>query len=156
MLNPIVLEQLHKIKDTINENYGFVEDIPRINYGPCGVFAHVFYLTWNACLTPPVHICFVLTKDREECDHVCLCLPSGDLYDGGIGIHQRELYTPSFLVEDMLEYDEPTLEKWSYGLDRTYPRYCPSFDRTFVEQVVRQHLEPLQGIPILSEKIVGQ
>lgn len=43
----------------------------------------------------------------------------------------------------MLEYDQERLDIWSYGLDRTYPMYCPNFDRKFVEKVVRLNLEKL-------------
>jgi hypothetical protein len=33
---------LQKIKDEINNEYGFHDEIPRINYGPCDVFAQIF------------------------------------------------------------------------------------------------------------------
>jgi hypothetical protein len=143
MLHPVVAETLENIKSQINAEYGFHEGIPRINYGPCGVFAQVFFQQWNALFQEKVHICFVLTRSRDECDHVCICLPSGELYDGGIGVHTRDLYIPQFVLEDMLQYDEPLLEKWSYGLDRTYPRFCPNFDRKFVERIIKSNLENL-------------
>lgn len=151
-LNPIVLEKLENIKAEINAEYGFCNGTPRINYGPCGVFAQIFFKQWNDLFEEKVHICFVMTSSLDECDHVCTCLPSGDLYDGGIGVHSRDHYTPQFVIEDMFIYDEALLDKWSYGLNRTYPRFCPNFDRKFVETIVKTNLEQLsyEGIsPIL-------
>ncbi len=136
-------EVLQKITDEINSEYGFHEEIPRINYGPCGVFAQIFFKKWNELFKNKVHICFVLTKSKDECDHVLIRLPSGELFDGGLGIHTQEEYDSKFLIEEMLEYDESLLEKWSYGLDRTYPRFCPHFDRKFVEKVVNSNLDYL-------------
>lgn len=123
-----IYDELNSLSDEINQLYGFVDDTPCINYGPCGVFAYLFYHEWNACIPNKVHICFVMMKDMSECYHICICLPTGELYDGGIGVHTRKEYH-DFVLEDMYEYDHQLLEKWSYGLDRIYPRYCPNFDR---------------------------
>jgi hypothetical protein len=139
------IEVLTKIKEEINKEYGFEGNIPRINYGPCGVFASIFFWEWNNRFEDKVHICFVMTKDLEECDHVCIRLPNGEMYDGGIGIHSREIYDSQFIVKDMLQYDETQLEKWSYGLDRTYPRYCPTFDRKVVQKIVSTNLDGLKN-----------
>lgn len=136
-------EILQKITNEINNEYGFHDGIPRINYGPCGVFAQIFFKKWNELFKNKVHICFILTKSKDECDHVLIRLPSGELYDGGLGIHTEEEYDSKFLVEEMLEYDEALLEKWSYGLDRIYPRFCPRFDRKFVEKIVSSNLYDL-------------
>lgn len=46
---------------------------------------------------------------------------------------------------NMTEYDEALLEKWSYGLNRTYPRYCPTFSRDKVQRIVQSNLEKLQS-----------
>lgn len=134
---------LNRIKVEINEEYGFEGDIPRINYGPCGVFAYLFNKEWNARFKEKVHICFIMTKDYDECDHVCISLPTGELYDGGIGVHARECYK-DFIIEDMKVYNHELLEKWSYGLDRTYPRFCPKFNKGFVEKVIKENLDFLQ------------
>ena len=142
-MHPKLTAALTKIRDEINQEYGFYEGIPRINYGPCGVFAHIFFHTWNRLFRPPVHICFVMTPSRDECDHVCLVLPSGELYDGGIGLHTRQEYEPQFVVDDMVLYDEALLDKWSYGLNRTYPRFCPQFNCDRVTQIVASNLEGL-------------
>lgn len=134
---------LEKIKKEINEEYGFHEDTPRINYGPCGVFAKIFFDKWNKLFDLKSHICFILTPTKDECDHIVVRLPSGELYDGGIGIHTDDEYLNKFLIEEMIDYDEQLLEKWSYGLDRTYPRFCPTFNRDKVEKIVHSNLDAL-------------
>lgn len=150
-LNPIVTKNLENIKMQINAEYGFHDETPRINYGPCGVFAQIFLKQWNELFEEKVHVCFVMTTSRDECDHVCICLPSGELYDGGIGVHSRDYYIPQFVIEDMFHYDAAQLEKWSYGLNRTYPRFCPNFDRKFVERIVRSNLDQLskEGVSLI-------
>lgn len=111
MLNPKAHEILEKIREAINQEYGFYDGIPRINYGPCGIFAKIFFDKWNALFTNKCHICFVLTYTRDECDHITIRLPSGELYDGGIGVHSDDDYLGKFLVEDMFNYDEKILEQ---------------------------------------------
>lgn len=138
-------EVLQKITEEINNEYGFHDGIPRINYGPCGVFAQIFFKKWNELFKNKVHICFILTPSKDECDHVLIRLPSGDLYDGGVGIHTEEEYGSKFLIEEMLEYDEALLEKWSYGLARIYPRFCPHFDRNFIKKIVNSNLDDLSS-----------
>jgi len=91
-MHPSVKLTLEKIKKEINEEYGFHEGIPRINYGPCGVFAKIFFEKWNQLFDEKVHICFILTPTKDECDHIVIRLPSGELYDGGIGIHINDEY----------------------------------------------------------------
>lgn len=146
MLAKKTKEVLQKITDEINKEYGFENNIPRINYGPCGVFAQFFFKKWNELFKKKVHICFILTKSKDECDHVLIKLPSGELYDGGIGIHTEDQYLSNFFIEEMIEYNAALLEKWSYGLERTYPRFCPHFDRKFVERVVNDNLNNLVKI----------
>ena len=122
MEQQLIRTVLNHLKDEINTLLGFHEDTPRINYGPCGVFAKLFFDDWNQRFDEKVHICFIMTLDLEECDHVLIRLPWGELYDGGIGIHNEATYSNQFMIDDMLEYDHEKLEKWSYGLDRIYPR----------------------------------
>lgn len=142
-LHPKAYETLAHIKDEINHAYGFHDGIPRINYGPCGVFAKLFYEKWNILFSDKCHICFILTHSQEECDHVAIRLPSGELYDGGVGVHDENEHIPQFIIEDMLNYDDNLLDKWSYGLDRTYPRFCPDFDRSLVENIISTKLTTL-------------
>jgi hypothetical protein len=140
---PETRQILEKIKDEINHEYGFNDGIPKINHGPCGVFAKIFFDKWNELFDKKCHICFVLTYDGNECDHIMIRLPSGELYDGGVGVHTDNEYLGKFLVEDMINYDERLLDKWSYGLDRSYPRFCPDFNRKFVEHVIHSNLNNL-------------
>lgn len=120
---------LNELASKINAWLEFHEGIPRINYGPCGVFAYEFMQAWNQKFTEKVHIVFILTPDELECDHVLVRLPTGELFDGGLGVHHEESYLDKFKIIDMNVYQHELLEKWSYGLDRTYPRFCPDFDR---------------------------
>ncbi len=134
---------LNDLKNEVNQLLGFHEGIPRINYGPCGVFAFLFYQAWNRRFADKVHICFVMTQKWDECDHVVIRLPNGQFYDGGIGVHSDANYLPQFVIDEMLEYDHDTLEKWSYGLDRTYPRFCPDFNRQKIREIIECHLDRL-------------
>ena len=141
-----MLAILNALKDGINQLLGFHNDIPKINYGPCGVFAQLFFQAWNDRFLEKVHICFIMMLDRNECDHIVIRLPSGALYDGGIGIHLDEAYTSKFVVDDMLQYDHDLLEKWAYGLDRAYPRFCPDFDKEVVNALINIYLDRLAEI----------
>lgn len=135
---------LNDLKNDINRLLGFLDDTPRINYGPCGVFAHLFYLAWNRRFEDKIHITFVMTPDRDECWHVVVRLPTGELYDGGVGIHSEANYEKDYPIDDMLQYDHDLLEKWSYGLDRKYPRFCPNFDKKTVDKLINKHLDCLK------------
>lgn len=137
---------LTDLKNEINHLLGFHNGIPRINYGPCGVFAQLFFEAWNHRFTNKVHICFVMTLNRDECDHVVIRLPSGALYDAGTGVHADSTYSPQFLIDEMLEYNHDILEKWSYGLDRTYPRFCPNFDKKIISELIDQHLDRIASL----------
>ena len=46
----------------------------------------------------------------------------------------------------MLDYEEQLLEKWSYGLERTYPLFYPNFKRVEVENIIRSKLQHLLDI----------
>lgn len=143
MVDEQIKDILNELTKDINQLLGFHGDIPRINYGPCGVFAKLFYDAWNHRFPVKVHICFVMMPEREECDHVVIRLPNGNLYDGGAGIHSDDFYAAHFIIDDMYQYDQDTLEKWSYGLDRTYPRFCPNFDKSRVQNIIDHHLNRL-------------
>ncbi|HAU0495579.1 TPA: AAA family ATPase [Legionella pneumophila] len=141
ILTQIVLADL---KNEINQWLGVHENTPRINYGPCGVFAKLFFDAWNKRFTDKVHIVFILMKSHEECWHIALRLPTGELYDGGIGIHRDSDYGENYYIEEMIEYDHGLLEKWSYGLDRVYPRYCPNFDKDKLQFLIQSHLDRIR------------
>ncbi|HFL2713438.1 TPA: AAA family ATPase [Legionella pneumophila] len=141
ILKTLTKAVLTDLKNDINQLLGFHEGTPRINYGPCGVFAKLFFDAWNSRFKDKVHIVFVMMKSREECWHIAIRLPTGELYDGGVGIHSEESYGEEYLIEDMFVYDEARLEKWSYGLDRKYPRFCPDFDKEAVDVLIQRHLD---------------
>lgn len=42
----IMKKELNLLREEINELYGFIEDTPCINYGPCGIFAYLFFHEW--------------------------------------------------------------------------------------------------------------
>ena len=58
---------LNDLKNEENQWLGFHEDTPRINYGPCGVFAKLFYEAWNSRFNDKVRIVFIMTLNLEEC-----------------------------------------------------------------------------------------
>lgn len=144
MEQKVIHDALNRLKDEINAMLGFHEDTPRINYGPCGVFAKLFFDAWNSRFSEKAHICFIMTLDQDECDHVVIRLPSGELYDGGIGVHSDSFYEKKFIIEDMLHYDHDRLEKWSYGLDRVYPRFCPDFNKEKLSHLIDKQLNHLR------------
>ncbi|MCH9757058.1 MAG: acetyltransferase [Gammaproteobacteria bacterium] len=134
---------LTQLKNDINNLLGFHDETPCINYGPCGVFAKLFFDCWNKFCDEKVHICFIMTLDNSECYHIAIRLPNGELYDGGIGIHSDALYPRKYQVNDMLEYDHKLLEKWAYGLDRAYPRFCPNFDKQKIAKLIEQTIKEI-------------
>jgi hypothetical protein len=50
------------------------------------------------------------------------------------------MYSDKFDIEDMIEYDIKLLEKRSHGLDREYPRYCPSFSINTIKELIEKYL----------------
>lgn len=139
---------LNQLASKINDWLGFHEGIPRINYGPCGFFAYEFMFAWNQKFQEKVIIVFILTQDETECDHVLVRLPTGELFDGGIGVHHDDTYIEKFKIVDMEIYQHELLEKWSYGLDRTYSHFCPNFDRSKMKRIIEEFF---QGISNCSE-----
>ena len=132
---------LTNLKNDINTLLGFHGETPRINNGPCGIFAKLFSDAWNSRFNEKAHIVFVMLASKEGCWHITVRLPSGALYDGGVGIHYEENYSPGYIIEEMLEYDHARLEKWSHGLDREYPLFCPKFDKEAVGSLIEHHLD---------------
>lgn len=137
---------LNELSDEINKLYGYVKIAgdnfgePAINSGPCGPFANAFFKQWNLKFTEKVNIVFIMVKNSDECWHVLIRLPNGLLYDGGHGIHDEDMYSDKFDIEDMIEYDINLLEKRSHGLDREYPRYCPSFSINTIKELIEKYL----------------
>jgi hypothetical protein len=93
-----------------------------------------------------------MTADHSERDHVFIRFASGELYDGGIGVHSDVQYLNKFIIIDMTRYDQNELEKWSYGLDRKYPRFCPNFNKTKVTEIINKNLGHLFEINVMEQK----
>lgn len=140
-------ELLNELSQRINQLYGHVNiegdnyAEPAINSGPCGPFANAFYNLWNARFDKPVTLVFIMVKNSDECWHILIRLPNGQLFDGGIGLHHDSYYQDKFDIIDMKSFDLETLEKHSGGLNRIYPRYCPSFSIDVVEDLITQTLD---------------
>ena len=87
-------------------------------------------------------------KNSDECWHVLIRLPNGLLFDGGIGVHDEEKYKDKFDVKDMINYDLEILEKYSYGLNREYPRYCPTFSIDIVTDRIKKYLDKIEEFQV--------
>ena len=123
-----------------SEELGF--DGPRINLGPCGPFALDFITVWNDLSKEAAHIVFVMEIQSGDCWHIIVRLPDGKLFDGGIGIHTDSNYDDQrFYLEDMTVTNMSLLEKRAYGLNRSYLRHCPKFDRVLMRKLIIQFLE---------------
>lgn len=142
---------LNALSDEVNQLYGYIKipgdnfGEPAINCGPCGPFANAFLKLWNQKFSEKAHIVFILVKNSDECWHVLVRLPNRLLYDGGHGIHSEEKYRDKFDIVDMMEYDIELMEKHSYGLNRTYPRYCPNFSINTIELIIIKYLNLIQN-----------
>jgi hypothetical protein len=141
---------LNELSKEINSLYGYVEvegdnfGEPAINSGPCGAFANAFYIAWNRRFTKKCSIVFVMVNGSDECWHVLVRLPNGRLFDGGFGVHDEKKYEKAKLrIEDMETYDLKILDERSYGLERTYPRYCPSFSIAAVSSLIERYLNEI-------------
>ena len=138
---------LRDLKDEINAHYGFKDGGPRINSGPCGRFAYLFYQKWNKTFTTKVVISFVMSADSSECYHVLIKLPNNHYYDGGNGeLKRSELlkrYQEETYIVDMIEFDFELLNEMSYGLDRQYDR-CPNYSDEVTTEIIEKHLNRIK------------
>lgn len=135
--------KLSQLVQKINKLYGFSNtpgfEGPRINLGPCGVFADEFCKIWNTLFIKKAHICFIMKIKNNECWHIVTRLPDGRLFDGGIGIHLDEFYdTKIFTIDDMNTYDYDLLNERSFGLTRDFPRFCPKFDLNETKKIINE------------------
>lgn len=142
-----VIQVLNDLSKAINERYGYVIlegsnfGEPVINSGPCGPFANVFFEEWNKRFAEKVIISFVMDTTKGECHHVMCRLPDGLLYDGGTGVHDESYYDTKFKIEDMKIYNCQLLDERSYGLERTYPRFCPNFNLSELRILIVKYLD---------------
>jgi hypothetical protein len=148
-----VVSILNQLSKEINALYGFVTirgdnyGDPAINSGPCGAFAYAFFHIWNRVFSEKVHFVFVMDRNPDECWHVVIRLPNGSLFDGGYGVHEEKQYNlQRFHMEDMLHLDLKLLEERSYGLERDYPLYCPSFSLATITSMIEKSIEEIKII----------
>ncbi len=137
-------EVLNLLSAQINDLYGYEGEIPRINYGPCGIFSYLFYKEWKKRFEEKLWFCFAITKDLEECDHIFLLFEDGIVFDGGTGTHSFSDYDRFFVVI-MKRFDLDLLDRMAYGLDRTFPRFCPAFDIKLTKKKIQETLEFLKA-----------
>ena len=148
MIHYTTIDALNNLSHAINELYGYVNipgdnfGEPSINSGPCAPFAKILYECWNTRFTNKVNLVFIMVRNSDECWHVLIRLPGGQLYDGGYGLHDESKYY-QFDIEDMLNFDINLLEKRAYGLNRKYPTYCPDFSGSIVKSMIDEYLSKM-------------
>ncbi|HTR01129.1 MAG TPA: hypothetical protein VMH83_14110 [Candidatus Acidoferrum sp.] len=138
---------LNRLRDEINDNYGYRFGAPRINLGPCGRFAKAFYEQWNARFKAKTTIAFVMAGDGTQCYHVVVRLPDGYYYDGGNGVMSKPTLLalfPQSRIDEMPEFDLALLDQRSYGLSRSYST-CPNYADDLTASVIERHLTRLAG-----------
>ena len=133
---------LNKLSKSINSLYGHTSSgNPSINSGPCGAFANEFFLQWNSRFINQVEICFQMGRLPYQCNHVFIRLPNNQIYDGGKGVHDFNTYKDSeFII--MKKYDLEVLDKYSWGLVRTY-KECPNFSISKTSEVIAKDLDEI-------------
>jgi len=137
---------LNHLRNEINAVYGFRDGTPRINLGPCGRFAKAFREEWNSRFADKINIVFVMSPDDSECYHVLVRLPGGDYYDGGNGVISTaallKQYAAGTHLDEMRQFDLKRVDKWSYGLGRTY-ELCPNYSDELTAALIKRHLAML-------------
>ena len=138
---------LNGLRDEINLTYGYVDGWPRIDRGPCGRFAKLFYEHWNERFHPQVTIAFIMTTNGI-CDHVLIKLPDGSYYDGGNGVISGVTLLREFRngdrIEEMFHYDYSLLDQRSYSLKRSY-ELCTNYSDEMTATIIDKHLALLPG-----------
>lgn len=88
-----------------------------------------------------------MTLDGSECKHIVVRLPDGNLFDGGFGVVTDaaiQMILTGIRVDEMTDFDIKLLDKWSYGLDRSYPN-CPNYSDEVTRKIIADHLNQLQS-----------
>jgi hypothetical protein len=141
-LNDRRVAVLNRLRNAILSTYGCLDGWPRINLGPCGRFARDLCEQWNARFNEKIHIVFLMTPDGSTCNHILVRLPDGNLYDGGFGVVTNEalqMILPENCLDEMTDFDLRRLDRWAYGLDRTYPN-CPNYSDDVTQTLIANHL----------------
>ncbi len=144
-LNDSRVAVLNRLRNVLLSTYGCLEGWPRINLGPCGRFARDFREQWNARFDEKIHIVFIMTLDGSTCKHIVVRLPDGNLFDGGFGVvtgAAMQMILPGIRLDEMTDFDLERLDKWSYGLDRSYPN-CPDYSDEVTRKIIADHLAEL-------------
>src|SRR5437016_1168490 len=142
------LDVLNHLKNEINAQFGYEGQVPRINLGPCGRFAKIFYGKWNGRFDRKVIIAFLMQTGKEYCHHILIKLPDGHYYDGGYGVSTKERLITAIsesYLDDMMTFQDDLLERRSFGLTRDYPR-CPSYSDNTVIQLIDAHLHLIDNV----------
>ena len=147
LIDKNIIKCLNKLSEDINHLYGFIhikkdeDPIAAINNGPCGAFANEFYIEWNLRFSNQVKIAFIMNKIPLESTHVLTKLPNENLFDGGVGIHNNEIYKKKdFTIMTMDKYDIKTLDKYSWGINKIHP-HCPGFSITKISSLITKCLD---------------
>ena len=140
-----IIIYLDKISQTINALYGLTsKGQPAINSGPCGVFANEFFLLWNSRFINQVEIVVVMDLHPYQSNHVLIRLPNNELFDGGKGVHSSYFYKRKGIELIIMEkYDLKMLDKYSWGLIRSYKESCPDFSISKISQIIAQYLDKI-------------
>jgi hypothetical protein len=135
------------LRDEINLSYGYRDAVPRINLGPCGRFAREFREQWNSRFHQEINIVFIMSPDGNECYHVLVRLPDGNYFDGGNGVISGpallKRYQPGTRLDEMAQFDLKLVDKWSYGLGRSY-ELCPNYSDELTARIIEKHLIQMQ------------
>ena len=149
-INENTINLLNKLTESVNKLYGFLylhdvkKNFPSINAGPCGAFANEFYMQWNSRFISQVKIAFVMFQKPFESYHVLIKLPNGDLFDGGVGVHNFDHYQEKRSELNIMEkYDLEILDKYSWGLAKTNHKNCPDFSLSKVSSLITKSLNSI-------------
>ena len=144
---------LNKLSQSINKQCGFMDthgsgaSLPLINSGPCGLFAHEFYRLWELRFSNPIKIAAIMTKKPFESNHVLIKLPNGALFDGGNGIHNFDTYKENEVELVVMEkYDLEVLDKYAWGLIRSYTTVNDDFSTSKMTALIASYLDDIYKI----------
>jgi hypothetical protein len=154
-----VADILNKLRDDINEEFEVSEQGPRINRGPCGPFAALFYETWNSIFSDPCQICFLMAVDNPDlCYHILVKLPDGKFFDGGYGVadlaQAEEVLIKNFgeggaVIKVMDDYDEDLFDRYSGGRIKSgqpIGAHCPKYSKERAKALIERRLQDLARI----------
>ena len=85
-----------------------------------------------------------MQKNPIGCRHVLVKLPNGDLFDGGVGVHEFYIYNKgNFELSIMEKYDLETLDKHSWGIFRARFSQCPDFTLNETSSLIAKSLDDI-------------